>query len=115
MMTRRLHDRAREHLTAAKQRSSTAALGEHYAESHPNAAPNIQFKVITHHQDSLRLHIEEALTIKKHAPTLNCKQEDLGQDSFHNSAQMNKALTPHHTIQQYKITQEQSLFSFSAQ
>ena len=35
MTTRRLHDRAREHITAAKNGMKASAFGEHYKEEHP--------------------------------------------------------------------------------
>ena len=41
-------------------------------------SPKIDFKTIKHQPDLLRLHIEEAIAIKKLKPTLNRRQETLG-------------------------------------
>ena len=95
MTTRKLHDRAREHVHSASQRNNNTALGDHYRERHGEKeqedgtirgsskvkykeSPKIRFKIIQHHPDLLRLHIEEAIAIKRLAPTLNRRQETLG-------------------------------------
>ena len=76
--TRRLHDRAREHLTAATHKQRTSALGEHYADSHPNSTPDLSFTILRTNPDALRLHIEEAFCIQALNPPLNRRQEHLG-------------------------------------
>ena len=80
MTTRRLHERAREHVAAAKQRSKTSALGEHYWREYTTANGDIalSFEIVRHERNNLRLHIEEALAILKYKPELNRRQEDLG-------------------------------------
>ena len=78
MTARRLHERAREHLKAARQRSGTSVFGDHYSKVHPGAVPRIEFKIIHHQRNDLRLHITEALAIKTMKPPLNRRQEDLG-------------------------------------
>ena len=78
MTIRRLHERAREHLNSARQRSGTSVFGDHYAQKHPGKVPRINFTVVKYQRNDLRLHIEEALAIKKLRPTLNRRQEDLG-------------------------------------
>ncbi len=77
MTTRKLHDRAREHVAAAKQHMSSSAFGEHYKNDHPSDVPAITFKIIEHQTDVLRLHIEEALAINRLKPPLNRRQEHL--------------------------------------
>ena len=81
MTIRRLHECAREHLNSARQRSGTSVFGDHYAQKHPDKVPRINFTVVKQRND-LRLHIEEALAIKKQRPTLNRRQEDLGTGFF---------------------------------
>ena len=80
MTTRCLHEQAREHVAAAKQRSKTSALGEHYWREHTAANGDIplSFEIVRHERNILRLHIEEALAILKYKPELNHRQEDLG-------------------------------------
>ena len=78
MTTRRLHDRTREHITAAKNGMKASAFGEHYKEEQPHAAPNITFEVIQHAPDVLRLQIVEAMAIQRLNPALNRKIEQLG-------------------------------------
>ena len=78
MTQRRLHDRAREHVHSAKQKNNHTALGEHYRDHHPSESPSISFKIIKHEQDLLRLHIEEAMAIRKSNPALNRRRETLG-------------------------------------
>ena len=79
MTTRRLHDRAREHIYMIKNKDDGSALGEHYVTDHPHTKePLITFKVLRKNRDLLRLHIEEAMAIKQANPALNRRQEDLG-------------------------------------
>ena len=82
MTQRRLHDRAREHVHSAKQKNNHTALGEHYRDHHPSESPSISFKIIKHEQDLLRLHIEEAMAIRKSNPALNRRPETLGTGFF---------------------------------
>ena len=60
MTTRHLHERAREHVNTAEQRSGASVFGDHYAKAHPGAAPLIEFSVVQHQRNDLRLHIEGA-------------------------------------------------------
>ena len=78
MTTRRLHDRAREHITSVKQKTKPSAFGDHYKEIHADQKPRISFEIIGHASDGLRLHIEEAIAIQLHNPPLNRKTEQLG-------------------------------------
>ena len=104
MTTRKLHDRAREHVLSARKRNNNTALGDHYRECHNEKeqpttksskkskkssgnesdkikfkeSPKINFKTIKHQPDLLRLHIEEAIAIKQLKPTLNHRQETPG-------------------------------------
>ena len=80
MTARRLPERAREHVAAAKQRSKISALGEHYWREHTAANGDIaiSFEIVRHERNNLRLHIEEALAILKYKRELNRRQEDLG-------------------------------------
>ena len=83
---RKLHDRAREHVTAARERSRSSALGEHYRTQHPvpedaddkDRQPSITFEVLSQHRDILHLHIEEAMAIQSLRPPLNRRDEHLG-------------------------------------
>ena len=103
MTTRKLHDRAREHVLSASKRNNIAQ-GDHYRERHNEKeqptkkslkkskkssrnesdkkkfkeSPKINFKTIKHQPDLLRLHIEEAIAIKQLKPTLNRRQETPG-------------------------------------
>ena len=100
MTTRKLHDRAREHVLSASKRNNNTALGDHYRERHNekeqqtkksskkskkssgNESDKMKFKespksTIKHQPDLLRLHIEEATAIKQLKPTLNRRQETL--------------------------------------
>ena len=78
MTTRRLHNRAQEHVRSAKNHTTTSAFGEHYLSKHPNQRPQISFKILRHEGNELRLRIEEALAIKDETPELNRRQEDMG-------------------------------------
>ena len=75
---RALHDRAREHITAAKNRTNNSALGRHYEERHPADPPSISFKILDRSRDELRLKIKEALAIKTRRPELNRRKEEMG-------------------------------------
>ena len=76
MTTRKLHDRAREHVNAAKQRSQSSAFGDHYRENHPFVQdPKIEFSILRNNNDTLRLHIIEAMEIQARQPELNRRQE----------------------------------------
>ena len=77
--TRALHDRAKEHIAAAKKRCQTSAVGEHYKVHHPTEEPRLRFCIIRRtEKDELRLRIEEALTINEIAPAMNRRSEDMG-------------------------------------
>ena len=78
MTTRRLHDRARGHVRSANMKDDATDFSDHYCEHHKPCSPRITFKILTHQPDLLRLHIEEALRIKQHRPSLNRRQEMLG-------------------------------------
>ena len=80
MTTRLLHERAREHLAAARNHSASSAFGEHYRDTHPKMKPEIMFSIITrtHGSNSLYLHIEEAMAIQKLKPALNRRLENTG-------------------------------------
>ena len=78
MTTRTLHERAREHLNAAKNRAPSSAFGEHYDVKHPSAHPNIDFEIVEWQPDDLRLHIAEAMAIQRSKPELNRRIEDTG-------------------------------------
>ena len=78
MTTRKLHERAREHVTAARHHDRHSAFGQHYESHHPKATPDIKFIILRRQKDLLRLHIEEAMAIRTFKPTLNRRQEDLG-------------------------------------
>ena len=80
MTARRLHDRALEHLRAIKNGSSSSALGDHYAKKHEGKPASVTFSILkhVHNHDVLRLHIEEAIAIKKYCPELNRSQELIG-------------------------------------
>ena len=78
MTTRPLHARALEHVAGARKQISTSAFGDHYASKHKTATPSIKFEILKHCRDELRLHIEEALAIQTHRPTLNRRKEDMG-------------------------------------
>ena len=83
MTTRKLHDRAYEHLLSARKRTNKTAIGDHYRERHPEekgkeVKPSVTFKIIKHQRDLLRLHIEESMAIKQLKPTLNRRLETLG-------------------------------------
>ena len=77
--TRTLHERAREHYLAAKNKSSTSALGNHYADKHPTIRePSIGFTILQRCRDELRLKIREAMEIKVRKPSINRRREELG-------------------------------------
>ena len=82
----KLHDHAREHVTAARERSRSSALGERCRTQHPvpedaddeDRQPSITFEVLSQHRDILHLHIEEAMAIQSLRPPLNRRDEHLG-------------------------------------
>ena len=79
MTARKLHDRAREHMLSARKKDDKTALGEHYRDCHAKVeTPSINFQIIKHQPDLLRLHIEEAIAIQKFNPALNRRRETLG-------------------------------------
>ena len=75
---RRLHERMREHMAAARRKDENTAFGAHFKYKHPKSKPKINFSIIAHQQDELRLHVEEAMAIKTRQPELNRRQEELG-------------------------------------
>ena len=64
-------------MTAVTNGQQSSAL-EHYADTHPNATPDLSFKILRQNNDVLRLHIKEALYIQTLSPPLNRRQEHLG-------------------------------------
>ena len=79
MTARKLHDRAREHMLSARKKNDKTALGEHYRDCHAKVeTPSMNFQIIKHQPDLLRLHIEEAIAIQKFNPALNRRRETLG-------------------------------------
>ena len=79
--TRALHERAKEHIAAARNKSRTSAIGEHYGMHHPTSEPRLQFRIIRRtEKDELRLRIEEAMAIREAAPSLNRRKEETGID-----------------------------------
>ena len=83
---RKFQDRAREYVTAARERSRSSALGEHYRTHYPvpedaddkDRQPSIAFEVLSQQGVSLHLHIEEAMVIQSLRPPLNNRNEHLG-------------------------------------
>ena len=78
MTTRRLHDRMREHMAAARRKDESTAFGAHFKHEHPKSKPKISFSILSQQRDELRLHVEEAMAIKTRQPELNRRQEELG-------------------------------------
>ena len=78
MTTRKLHERAREHTTAAREHSASSALGDHYHDVHPDATPSLHFTILAQDRDVLNLHIREAYAIQERQPSLNRRDEHLG-------------------------------------
>ena len=78
MTTRKLHERAREHTTAAREHSASSALGDHYHDVHPDATPPLHFTILAQDRDVLNLHIREAYAIQERQPSLNRRDEHLG-------------------------------------
>ena len=79
--TRPLHDRAKEHIAAAKNKNHTSAVGEHYCKRHPTTEPRLLFRIFRRtKRDELRLRIEEAIAIHEAAPTINRHREETGID-----------------------------------
>ena len=79
--TRTLHQRAKEHIAAARKYDKTSAVGYHYMTQHGTDQPKLEFRIARRtEKDELRLRIEEAIIIKKLAPVLNRRAEDTGVD-----------------------------------
>ena len=79
--TRALHQRAKEHLAAAKKHDESSALGVHYRIQHVTDPPQLEFRIVRlTKKDELRLRIEEAIAIKKLLPAINRRIEDTGVD-----------------------------------
>ena len=77
--TRALHDRAKEHITAAKTHNRSLAIGEHYFTFHRAKEPQLQFRIIRFtEKDELRLRIHEATIIQRLAPAMNRRKEETG-------------------------------------
>ena len=77
--TRALHQRAKEHLAAAKKHDETSALGKHYQTQHVTDHPQLEFRIAClTEKDELRLRI--AITIKKLLPAINRRIEETGVD-----------------------------------
>ena len=77
--TRALHDRAKEHITAAKTHNRSLAIGEHYFTFHRTKEPQLQFRIIRFtEKDELRLRIHEATIIQRLAPAMNRRKEETG-------------------------------------
>ena len=56
---RKLHDRAREYMLSARKKDDKTALGEYYRDWHAKVGkPSINFQIIKHQPDLLRLHID---------------------------------------------------------
>ena len=76
-----LHERAKEHIAAARNNSQTSAIGEHYDMNHPTSEPWLQIGIIRRtEKDELRLRIEEAMAIRDASPSLNRRKEETGID-----------------------------------
>ena len=75
--SRRLHERMREHMAAARRKDETA-FGAHFKHEHPKSKPKISFSILSQQRDELRLHVEEAMAIKTRQPELNRRQKELG-------------------------------------
>ena len=74
-----LHTRAKEHIAAAKKKSDTTRVGEHYRKHHPTVEPHPHFQIIRRTgRDELRLRIEEAIAIQEAHPTMNRHREEFG-------------------------------------
>ena len=66
-------------MLSARKKDDKTALGEHYRDCHAKVEkPSINFQIIKHQPDLLRLHIEEAIAIQKFNPALNRRRETLG-------------------------------------
>ena len=74
---RHFHDRAIEHLRAAKNPQSYPhyALATHYRESHLSMTPRLMFDVISTYVSELDCRIAEAMQIQREHPQLNLKSE----------------------------------------
>ena len=72
-------------MTAATNGQRSSALGEHYADTHPNAIPDLSSKILKQNNDVLRLHIEEALCIQTLSPLSTADKNTLELVFFLNS------------------------------
>ena len=72
-------------MTAATNGQRSSALEEHYADTHPNATPDLSFKILKQNNDVLRLHIEEALCIQTLNPLSIADKNTSELDFFLNS------------------------------
>ena len=78
---RPLHDRAKEHVAAAKKRSQTSAVGKHYKRPHRTGNQKLRFRILyATRKDELRLRIVEAIIITDKKPTMNRCGEENGID-----------------------------------
>ena len=66
-------------MLSARKKDDKTALGEHYRDCHAKVeTPSINFQIIKHQPDLLRLHNEEAIAIQKFNPALNRRRDTLG-------------------------------------
>ena len=75
--TRCFHERASEHLRAARNPSSYPryAIAAHYREQHAHTAPRLKFNMVAQHKSELDCRIAEATIIDREQPQLNQKAE----------------------------------------
>ena len=80
---RALHERAKEHLASAKNKTTASAMGVHYKTCHKKSKPKMRFRIVcTTERDELRLRIEEAQVIRTMKPAINRRGEETGIDFF---------------------------------
>ena len=78
---RALHERAKEHLASAKNKTKASAMGVHYKTCHKKSKPKMRFRIVcTTERDELRLRIEEAQVIRMMKPAINRRGEETGID-----------------------------------
>ena len=66
--TKTLHQRAKEHIAAARKYDKTSAVGYHHMTQHGTDQSKLEFRIARRtEKDELRLRIEEAIIIKKFA------------------------------------------------
>ena len=79
MTVRQLQASALEHVRAANGRKERTVFGDHYRAVHEKKDKStLSFKIVKQQHDDLRLHIEEALSIKTLRPDLNKRREQMG-------------------------------------